>query len=145
MGLIPIAKPNDISDALSFMTRNLSYFQRNYFLLFLIYFVANIILSPHSLILIGVLLALWVAFLKKNDDPQWTVQIGGVTIGPSQRWMILFLGSGVLVLVVCGSLIFSSCLCFGLAALLHSVLHQPPVLTVEEVYNHTPQTGPESL
>lgn len=130
---LPLARPTDAGEACSHAQRNLSYFQTNYALIFAIYMGINLLLTPHSLLTLLLLAVLWAWFLRKNEDPNWEVNVGGVSLGASQRWFLLAGLSLLLVFIICGTIIFSSLTMFAIAALAHALLHKPPVLEDDEL------------
>merc|ERR1712019_195477 len=87
---------------------NLTHYQINYAVIFLIQMVSAIVMNPRCLIVICVLSLVWMAFLKKNDDPNWEVTIGGVPFGKTNRWMALSAITAVVLLCVVGQVIFSA-------------------------------------
>lgn len=105
---------------------NLTHFQINYACIFLIQCIVSIITNPHCLVAILVLVCVWMWFLKKNDDPNWQVNIGGMDLGKTQRWLILCALSAVAFLMSVGNLLFSSAFATGIFVLLHGVLHPLP-------------------
>jgi len=110
---------------------NLTHYQINYACIFLLQCIISIVSNPHCLVVIVVLVCLWMWFLKKNDDPNWQVTIGGMDLGKTQRWMILCALSAVAFLMSVGNLLFSCAFGTGCLVLLHGVLH--PV--VESTYD----------
>lgn len=126
---LPLAKPNDVGTAIDRARRNFSYFLTNYGLLFTVYMVSQILLSPSSMFLMVLLTIVWIWFGRKNEDPEWVVTIGGIPLGPSQRQLALFAVTMLLTLMISGGLIFSSMLCFAFGASIHACVHEPPVLT----------------
>ena len=70
---------------------------------------------------------MWALFLRKNEDPEWKVEVAGVSLNASQRWGVLFLFSFVTFMLVSGSLIFWSSMFFCLVAAGHATIHVPPV------------------
>ncbi len=63
-------------------------------------------------------------FLKKNADPDWQVTAGGVTFGPSQRWLVMFSVTSLVVVFWCGSAVISNALWFLMFLCLHGFFHQ---------------------
>jgi hypothetical protein len=105
---------------------NLTHYQINYAVLFLIQMVLAIVMHPKSLIVICVLVLIWIAFLKKNDDPDWQVQVGGMDLGKTQRWMVLVALTAIVLLTVVGQLFFSTAFFASLLVLAHGFLHPVP-------------------
>merc|ERR1711865_1297772 len=98
-------------------------------------------MNPRCLVVIGVLALVWVAFLRKNDDPKWQVNLGGVELGKTQRWMIL---SGLTALVLfsaVGQVIFSAVFTCALLMLAHGMLHPIP----EDAEVDVPATGDNAI
>merc|ERR550532_556595 len=87
---------------------NLTHFQINYAAIFLVQMIIAIITNPRCLIVICVLALVWMAFLKKNDDPKWEVNVGGISLGKTQRWMALSAITAVVFLCVLGQVLFST-------------------------------------
>ena len=74
------------------------------------------------------LTTVWTVFLKQTEDPafyrrRFKHTLGNTTAG--QRWAFMLIGTGAVVLLQTGQLIFTSCLYFGFLTLVHSVLHDP--------------------
>lgn len=110
---------------------NLSHFQINYALLFVSLMVTSIVMDPHSVIVICVLALLWMWFLKKNDDPNWEVVVGGIPLGKTHRWMALCGISMLAFLVTAGNLIFSTCFFCAILVVAHGSLHPVPEVLTE--------------
>jgi len=88
--------------------------------------IVSIIINPKCLIVICVLALVWMAFLKKNDDPNWEVVIGGMPLGKTQRWMALGAITAIVLLCVVGQIFFSAAFFCACLVVLHGVLHAPP-------------------
>merc|ERR1719230_1669524 len=116
-----LSKPN--GDMRARLEANLTHFQINYAVIFLILMVVSIIINPKCLIVICVLALVWMAFLKKNDDPNWEVSIGSVQLGKTQRWMVLTAITAIVLLSVVGQVIFSAAFFCAILVLGHAVLH----------------------
>ncbi|CAJ1349217.1 unnamed protein product, partial [Effrenium voratum] len=87
---------------------NLTHFQINYAAIFLVQMVLAIVSRPECLMVICVLAIIWVMFLKKNDDPNWEVSVGGMPLGKTQRWMVLSAITAIVLLCVVGQVMFSA-------------------------------------
>eukprot|EP00928_Gymnodinium_smaydae_P032790 TRINITY_DN23663_c0_g1_i1.p1 TRINITY_DN23663_c0_g1~~TRINITY_DN23663_c0_g1_i1.p1 ORF type:complete len:298 (-),score=60.13 TRINITY_DN23663_c0_g1_i1:76-864(-) len=122
--LLPLSIPS-AKDSCSRITANLYCFQTNYAILFAVYLVMTIILQPSALIAVVVTIVAWVLFLKKNDDPEWKPELGGVALGPIQRWLLLAAVTALVLLVMAGSTIFNSALMYVFFACVHGVVHDP--------------------
>eukprot|EP00929_Paragymnodinium_shiwhaense_P105988 TRINITY_DN71065_c0_g1_i2.p1 TRINITY_DN71065_c0_g1~~TRINITY_DN71065_c0_g1_i2.p1 ORF type:complete len:282 (-),score=45.55 TRINITY_DN71065_c0_g1_i2:120-878(-) len=104
--LMPLSLPK-ATDACSRLTANMYCFQSNYAILFVLTAV------------------IWLLFLRKNEDPDWKPKLGGMELGPMQRWLGL-LGVTVLVLfVMAGGTILNSALGYVTLAIGHGLLHDP--------------------
>lgn len=115
-------------DGCSRITGNLYHFQTNYAILFVLQLVVSLVLQPSALISICVICIVWVFFLKKNDDPDWAPVIGGMQLGPMQRWLLLAAITSLLLLFMAGSTIINASLTYVLCALAHGILHDPAAL-----------------
>ena len=78
------------------------YFQINYALLTVVVVVVSVLKDGWSIATICLLALAWMAFLKKNEDPNWEVSVGGVPLGKSQRWVLMAIASAVIVLCISG-------------------------------------------
>lgn len=102
---------------------NLTYFQINYACVFVIQMLVAIITNPQCLVVICVLALVWMGFLKKNDDPTWEVNIGGMSLGKTQRWMVLSALTAIVLLCVVGQVFFSAAFFFACLVIGHGILH----------------------
>ncbi len=105
---------------------NLTYYQINYAAILLLQMIFAIVSNPSCLIVICVLAAIWVAFLKKNDDPNWQVSLGGMPLGKTQRWMVLTGITSIVFLCVVGQLLFSTMFFSAVCVIIHGILHPIP-------------------
>jgi len=105
---------------------NLTHYQINYAVIFLILMVISIVMNPQCLVTICVLVLVWMGFLKKNDDPHWEVNVGGVQLGKTQRWMILSAMTAIVLLCVVGQVLFSAAFTCAIFVLAHGLLHPVP-------------------
>merc|ERR1719316_2004253 len=105
---------------------NLTHFQINYAIIFLILMIVSIIINPKCLIVMCVLALVWMAFLRKNDDPNWEVVIGGLPLGKTQRWMVLSAITAIVLLCVVGQVFFSAAFFCAVLIVLHGILHAVP-------------------
>lgn len=126
--LWPFSIP-DAKEGCSRITANIYNFQTNYAILFVMQLVVSIVMQPSALICIGIICIVWVFFLKKNDDPDWAPVVGGMQLGPTQRWLALAAITALLLLFVAGSTIFNASLFYVLCAFGHGVLHIPPEMS----------------
>jgi general stress protein CsbA len=113
---------------------NLTHYQINYAILFLLQMVVAIITNPHCLVVICVLVLVWMVFLKKNDDPNWEVNVGGVSLGKTQRWMVLSAITSIVLLCVVGQILFSAAFFCAVLVVIHGILHPAPEVGTEEVF-----------
>ncbi|CAK0911456.1 unnamed protein product [Prorocentrum cordatum] len=86
---------------------------------------AAILFDPSALVCVVFVAAAWALFLKKNADPDWAPVVGGIALGPTQRWLILACGTALLLFLVAGTVIIHAALLYAAAALVHGVLHDP--------------------
>lgn len=122
--IIPLSMPA-AKDACSRMTANLYLYQTNYAILFVVQLVLNILLQPSCLITLVVVALIWVGFLKKNDDPDWKPVVGGVEMGPMQRWLALAALSATVLLLMAGGTVLNSALMYVVFAIIHGMVHDP--------------------
>mmetsp|Transcript_25540 Transcript_25540/g.53968 ORF Transcript_25540/g.53968 Transcript_25540/m.53968 type:complete len:202 (+) Transcript_25540:78-683(+) len=111
---------------------NLTHYQINYAVIFLIQMVFAIVTNPQCLIVICVLSLVWMAFLKKNDDPNWEVNVGGMALGKTQRWMVLAAITAIVLLCVVGQVFFSAAFFCAILVIMHGILHPPPADVASE-------------
>eukprot|EP00421_Protoceratium_reticulatum_P070662 CAMPEP_0168407784 /NCGR_PEP_ID=MMETSP0228-20121227/26339_1 /TAXON_ID=133427 /ORGANISM="Protoceratium reticulatum, Strain CCCM 535 (=CCMP 1889)" /LENGTH=242 /DNA_ID=CAMNT_0008421461 /DNA_START=1 /DNA_END=729 /DNA_ORIENTATION=+ len=111
---------------------NLTYYQINYAFIFVVQMFAAIITNPQCLIVICVLALVWMGFLKKNDDPNWEVSIGGMSLGKTQRWMALSAITAIVLLCVVGQVFFHAAAFCALLVVGHGVLHPVPEGAAED-------------
>lgn len=119
---LPLASPNS-ADGCSRLTSNVYTYQTNYAILFVIFLLFTIMLQPSALVSIVVIILVWMIFLKKNDDPEWKPELGGVQLGPMQRWLLLAAVTAIILLMVAGSTIFNSALMFLAFIFCHGLVH----------------------
>lgn len=119
-----VSKPN--GDMRARLEANLTHYQINYAVIFLVLMTVSIVINPKCLIVICVLAMVWMGFLKKNDDPNWEVVIGGMPLGKTQRWMGLGAITAIVLLCVVGQIIFSATFFCALLVVAHGVLHPIP-------------------
>lgn len=119
-----LSKPN--GDMRARLEANLTHYQINYAVIFLILMIISIIINPKCLIVICVLMVVWMAFLKKNDDPNWEVVIGGMPLGKTQRWMALGAITAIVLLCVVGQIVFSAAFACAILVVIHGVMHALP-------------------
>eukprot|EP00930_Biecheleria_cincta_P035040 TRINITY_DN24137_c0_g2_i1.p1 TRINITY_DN24137_c0_g2~~TRINITY_DN24137_c0_g2_i1.p1 ORF type:complete len:204 (-),score=27.66 TRINITY_DN24137_c0_g2_i1:235-846(-) len=106
--------------------RNLIDFQMNYALIFLLGMIFTIVLDPKCLVVILSLVLIWVLFLKKNDNPEWHLSVGGLELGKSQRWLVLVTLTGLILFCVVGQALFSVAVCYTGLVVVHGILHPLP-------------------
>merc|ERR1719215_1855696 len=68
---------------------NLTHYQINYAVVFLLQMTIAIVTNPKCVAVICVLGIVWSVFLKKNDDVNWEVTVAGMQLGKTQRWMVM--------------------------------------------------------
>merc|ERR1740129_893456 len=105
---------------------NLTHYQINYAIIFLIQMISAIVMHPSCLIVICILGLVWMAFLKKNDDPSWEVSVAGMPLGKTQRWMVLGAITAIVLLCVVGQVFFSAAFFSAMLIVVHGILHAVP-------------------
>lgn len=120
--LLPLSLPS-AADGCARMTTNAYNYQTNYAILFVCQLLLTVILQPSALMSIVILAVVWVFFLKKNDDPDWHPEVGGVKLGPVQRWLALAAVTVLVLLFMAGSAISDAIFFFVLLAFAHSIFH----------------------
>jgi len=120
--LCPLSVPS-ANEGCSRITANVYHFQANYAILFVATLVLTILLQPSALICIALTVVAWMLFLKKNEDPDWQPAVGGVQLGPMQRWLALACVTALLLLFFVGGTIFNTTLLYMLCAAIHGVVH----------------------
>mmetsp|Transcript_8178 Transcript_8178/g.23354 ORF Transcript_8178/g.23354 Transcript_8178/m.23354 type:complete len:277 (+) Transcript_8178:141-971(+) len=118
------------SDGCSRITANIFHFQTNYAILFVVQLVLGIMSQPSAVICIVMTVVVWIFFLKKNEDPEWTPTLGGMPLGPVQRWLLLAAATTLVLLFFIGGTIINNSFMFLLCAFVHGVLHDPPAGTL---------------
>lgn len=121
---LPLSPPT-AADGFSRLTANLYNFQTNYAILFVGSLVVNVLLQPSALISISIAIVMWVFFLKKNEDPEWKPMVGGMELGPVQRWITMASVTGVFLLFMVGNTIFNTVLMYALFGFVHGIVHDP--------------------
>mmetsp|Transcript_46350 Transcript_46350/g.91893 ORF Transcript_46350/g.91893 Transcript_46350/m.91893 type:complete len:264 (-) Transcript_46350:290-1081(-) len=121
---IPLSVPSS-SHACSRLMANIYHFQTNYAILFVVGLVSAIVLEPSALVSVVVTVVAWMFFLKKNDDPEWSPVVGGVALGPVQRWLLMSAITAIFILFMAGGTVFNAAIFYLLCAIAHGVLHDP--------------------
>lgn len=103
------------------VTRNIPYFQVNYAGGFSVAFFISILMDPTKLFFIALMMAAWFFFMKKNEDEQWKVNIGGIDLGKSQRTMAMGVLTMIMTLFLLGQLVFSLVGSVGAMCIAHSL------------------------
>lgn len=122
--LLPLSIPA-ASDGCSRLTANIYNYQTNYAILFVVQLALAIVLQPSALICGIMTVVVWVFFLKKNDDADWAPTLGGVQLGPMQRWLLMTAATAIVLLFIAGSTILNAALLYVVAAFVHGVVHDP--------------------
>jgi len=121
---IIISKPQgDIKQRLE---ANLTTYQVNYAAVVLVQTLVAIVTNMRCLMVMFVMALGWAVFLKKNEDPNWQLQVGGMDLGKKQRSYILAAVSGIVLLSVVGQVLFTAAFFGAITVLAHGVLHPPP-------------------
>uniref|UniRef100_A0A7S1AIB9 PRA1 family protein n=1 Tax=Noctiluca scintillans TaxID=2966 RepID=A0A7S1AIB9_NOCSC len=118
---VRISKPE--GDLKKRLESNLSYFLVNYSIVMVFLTVASIVANPKCVTVIGVLALVWVGFMRKNEDPTWEVNVGGVALGKSQRSIILGVITAIVMISVVGQVLFSALFVCAIFVVIHGVLH----------------------
>lgn len=127
--LLPLSVPS-ANEGCSRLTANIYHFQTNYAVLFVLQLVLAIVLQPSALICIVVTVVIWIMFLRKNTDPEWKPEIGGMVLGPMQRWLLLAATTAITLLCVAGSTIFNAALFYVAVAIAHGIAHDPSAKSI---------------
>lgn len=122
--LLPVSIPS-ASSIIPRFSANLFHFQTNYALVLLVCLAIEILLHPSTLVSILFTMAVWVIFMKKNNDPEWNPKIGTFQPGPLQRLLVLGAVTAVVLLSTAGSTISSTALLYLGFVVVHGLLHDP--------------------
>jgi len=120
--LLPLSAPT-ANEGCTRLTTNIYSYQTNYAILFVVQLIVSLLLQPSALISIIVVVMVWMLFLKKNDDPDWQPTIGGVQLGPMQRWLLLAAITAIILLVVAGGTILNASLLYLAIICAHGLCH----------------------
>lgn len=113
-------------EVISNMEKNFKLYKGNYLVLVAVFLTFTILTTPWCLLTVLLLAASWAGFLRKNEDPEWQVVLGGVTVNKRQRVMGMGGISGLVVLIFLGSTLSSVIFCSTFLAAIHGVVHKPP-------------------
>lgn len=105
---------------------NLATYQVNYAAVVILETLVAIITNVRCLMVMAVMGLVWSVFLKKNEDPNWELKVGGMDLGKTQRSIILGAISAIVLLTVVGQVFFTAAFFGALTVLLHGILHAPP-------------------
>lgn len=105
------------------LTSNVPYFQTNYAALFLVTFLIDVMITPSSLLVTLILLVAWFFFAKKNEDPNWKVNVANMELGKTHRYLIALAVTAILLLVFLGGILFSVLGLVGTAVCVHGICH----------------------
>jgi len=119
---LPLSIP-PAAEGCSRLTANIYNFQTNYAILFVLQLVLSVVMQPSALITMVLTVAVWMLFLKKNDDPEWAPELGGMKLGPIQRWLLLAAVTAIALLFVAGGTILNAALTYLFFAFVHGVVH----------------------
>lgn len=139
--ILPLSVPAG-SESCGRVTANLYHFQANYAILFMVQLMFAVVLQPTELVTIAVIVILWFLFLKKNGDPDWQVSIGGMQLGAWQRWLVLASITVIVMLIMCGSTIFSAAFFYIIVALVHGVVHDSSGMASTTGGEYVPYAAP---
>eukprot|EP00397_Hematodinium_sp_SG-2012_P053109 GEMP01063201.1.p1 GENE.GEMP01063201.1~~GEMP01063201.1.p1 ORF type:complete len:184 (+),score=30.42 GEMP01063201.1:122-673(+) len=116
-----------------YLNQNMRLYKGNYLCVTTAILLLTIVSSPWCLFVVALLAGGWVGFLRKNEDENWQVNIGGVVMSKMHRLYAMLLLTALIVIMFLGSVIGSVIFCGGLFVLGHGVLHKPTeVLSVDE-------------
>lgn len=120
-----LAKPD--GDGFKRLQLNLRHYRSNYTMGFFALSSASVLFSPASLVAIVILTAVWMTFLKKkNEDPEWTLQIGSYELSKTKQWIILDTLTGLVLLLAVGRHLVVAALITSIGATGHAVMHPLP-------------------
>mmetsp|Transcript_45758 Transcript_45758/g.106246 ORF Transcript_45758/g.106246 Transcript_45758/m.106246 type:complete len:204 (+) Transcript_45758:66-677(+) len=119
-----LSKPNN--DLQARLRANVVYFQINYMMITAATIVVYIITDVRSVMCIAVMSLIWMAFLKKNEDPNWEVNIGGMPLGKSQRQVVLGCISVIALICASAERVFAALFTAIILVCAHGVLHVIP-------------------
>eukprot|EP00927_Polykrikos_kofoidii_P060606 TRINITY_DN55544_c0_g1_i1.p1 TRINITY_DN55544_c0_g1~~TRINITY_DN55544_c0_g1_i1.p1 ORF type:complete len:273 (-),score=51.42 TRINITY_DN55544_c0_g1_i1:136-954(-) len=122
--ILPLSIPPS-SEACSRITANLYVFQTNYAILFVMQLIMSIVFQPSALYSLVATAITWYIFLRKNADPEWKPVVGGMELGPMQRFIALTLFTTVFLLFMAGGTIFNAALMYLFTAVIHGIVHDP--------------------
>jgi len=108
------------------LEKNFKLYKGNYFVCLLVFLVFTILTTPWCLFIVLFLAASWAGFLRKNEDPNWEVVMGGVTVDKRKRVMGMGAITGLVVIIFLGSTLTSVIFCSTFLAAVHGVLHKAP-------------------
>lgn len=108
---------------MSRLTANIYHFQTNYAVVFVVLlFFLTVLMEPASIGTSFVICVLWALFLKKNDDPEWSLKVGSTSVSPVQRWgLLVFITLSLL--AVTSQMVAQAATLYIVFALFHSLLH----------------------
>merc|ERR1711959_361691 len=105
------------------MGQNFVAFSTNYVLLFLLVVALKVIMSPDKLMTVLLMGCIWVAFAKKNEDPDWNPVVGGIALTPKIRWLVLAGVTAIVFFMIAGEVIVSTLFMYIVGAAIHGVVH----------------------
>eukprot|EP00747_Dinoflagellata_sp_TGD_P018475 gnl/TRDRNA2_/TRDRNA2_126518_c0_seq1.p1 gnl/TRDRNA2_/TRDRNA2_126518_c0~~gnl/TRDRNA2_/TRDRNA2_126518_c0_seq1.p1 ORF type:complete len:151 (-),score=19.82 gnl/TRDRNA2_/TRDRNA2_126518_c0_seq1:74-526(-) len=109
---------------------NMSHFQTNYSILFVVQLVVAILFEPSALLCVVCIVAVWAMFLKKNNDLP-LIQLGGIDFGPQLRLLVLAAATVVVLLIVAGEAMVNAVFLYVGFVGLHSVFHEVSSIPVD--------------
>ncbi|KAF4655242.1 hypothetical protein FOL47_009510 [Perkinsus chesapeaki] len=117
------SKPKTSGEVSQRIAKNLFYYQGNYGVCAVVLLLLWVLTTPSALLLCLLLVGCWLAFLGKNSDPNWSPQIGGVSLTRTQRILAMAVLSGALVLIFAGGLIVTVLSLSGVLAVTHATFN----------------------
>lgn len=121
-----LAKPD--GDGWQRLQVNLRHYRSNYAVGFFGLSSAYVLVSPPSLLAIGILTIVWMKFLKKSEDHEWEVHLGSYELTKTKQWIALDMVTGLVLLFVVGKHIVLAALISSMAATGHGVMHPLPFI-----------------
>jgi len=121
---IELAVPKKES-AMAHLNHNIHAFRGNYLAVLAIFLLVTIITSPWCLVVVGALCGGWIAFLRKNEDENWHVNVGGIVVNKLHRLYAMAVLTLLVIVLFLGSVLGSVIFCGSLFTIAHAVMHKP--------------------
>lgn len=121
------------SEMMANVDKNLKFYKFNYAAIAVGFLLFTIITTPWCLGVVLIMAAAWGAFLKKNEDPEWVVVVGGVTVDKYKRTLSMSALTILSVIIFIGSTITYVLVSTSFLSILHAVFHRQPVSDAYDV------------